>query len=47
MADDLDDIDAMAAERLKSASDTARSADDVQGPIREIKAGGVNGAQVI
>lgn len=47
MTDDLDDIDAMAAERLKSASDTARSADGVQGPIRDIKAGGVDGAQVI
>ena len=71
MSDDLDDMDAMAAERLKTANevdnrietidnktrglpdilesalDTVRRADNVQGPIREIKAGGVDGAQVI
>lgn len=71
MTDDLDGLDAMAVERLKTTnevdnkieavddktrglgvilegpSDTARSVDNVQDPIEEIKAGGVDGARGI
>lgn len=32
---------------LEGVSNTARNVDNVQGPIRGIKAGGVDGAQVI
>lgn len=40
MTDGLDDLDAMAAEHLKTTNDV----DNVQGPIRGIQDGGVDGA---